>query len=151
MAKATYRPATEQDAYALARDMRPADVRECWASGSDPLEGAFLGLQSGYCWALDIDGELAAMFGVVGVSPLSYVGGVWLMATNLATRHKRRFTLAIGDIVEQLLERYAVLTNMVHMANADAVKWLKFAGFTLMEPAPHPPHGELFSTFYRER
>ncbi len=150
MAEATYRKATEADARALASNMREPDVRECRAAGSEPLEAALAGVRdSAYCWALEIDGELAALFGVVTLSALSTTAGVWLLGTTVANRHKRRFTIAIGDIVEQLLERYVVLTNSVHIANTDPVKWLKFAGFALCPPTPRPPHGELFSTFYK--
>ena len=152
MAKATYRKATEADAYVLARNMREPDVRECWASGSTPLESALEGLRdSDHCWALDLDDELAALFGVVANSLLSDRAGLWLLGTDVANQHKRRFTLAIGGAVEQLLERYVYLTNSVHIANESAVKWLRFAGFTLCPPTPRPPHGELFSTFYKVR
>ena len=60
-------PATFAHAHALAASMRPEDEAEVRATGYSPFDAVArsMNLSGGSCWTLMINGEVAAMGGVM--------------------------------------------------------------------------------------
>lgn len=137
------------DADALFENLRPADRAECLAYGDeDILPGIRDSVRrSMLCWSGFVDGELAAILGVV---PLNFIGGVgspWMLGTTVLDRHARVLVRETPDYIARMLRAFPHLVNFVHAENTTSVRWLRRLGFTLHEPAPYGRAGALFHRF----
>lgn len=134
--------ATREHAIALAPTMRKADAAEVWASGRySPQEALLESLRaSAEAYTLLIDGEPAVMWGVVPLPTRTLLappaGAVWLLGGEAVTRHKRLFLRLSRVGLARLLERYPVLVNAVDARYVQAVRWLRWLGFTVGEAQP---------------
>jgi hypothetical protein len=137
------RPAVEfrapgaADIDALAANMRPLDVAECQAAGVTDLRECIAdGVQhSDLCWAVLIDGELAAIFGTRPLgSLLNPTAAVWLLGTPVLTANRRAFARHTPRYIRQMLQAHPHLVNFVHAENTPAVRFLRHHGFTIHEP-----------------
>ena len=117
----------------VAERMRQADRDEVLAlSGLTPREALDQSLaQAGPRWCGLLDGEPAAIFGVVPVTALSGTGVAWLLGTPLLEKHWRTFAKASRPLADELLARYDVLMNVLHADNRIALRWLEWMGATL--------------------
>ena len=141
---------TEADILHVARHMRAADVAECAACGYTDLEAVLREevAISALCWAVHIDGEPAALFGVAPLTGLLGETGVpWLLGTPLVTRHRRAFIRTSAAYIARMHAAFSHLLNFVHAENTQAVRWLRHAGFTVHAPEPFGPKGALFHCF----
>lgn len=139
---------------AIAADMRQADVDEVWASNHHtPIESLMKGWdQSDYVSvAVNDKDEPLVMFGLVKRDVLSGYGIIWLLGTNNAMNHRREFLTKTPVIIDQMMTICPRLCNMVHDKNKESIRWLKWLGFTIDDPVPHGPHGELFHRFHKEK
>ena len=118
--------------------VRQADIEEVKASSGKDMRTALLDAlrYSDHAWAGIIDGEVACIFGVGSLSILSDVGVPWLIGTDAINRHSRAFLRRNLWVVALMRERYPVLRNWVDARNTAAIRWLKWLGFTLGDPAP---------------
>jgi hypothetical protein len=138
---------------ALAADMRQADVDEIWASNHHtPIEALTNGLAiSDRCAVVTVDGEPCVMLGLVIRDILSGSGVPWLLGTEAALKHKRKFLTQVPAVIDEMLNICPRLFNYVHADNKVSIKWLKRVGFTLDDPAPYGRDKESFHRFYLER
>lgn len=131
-------PATADHAWILGRGLRAADVREVGCLGQMPHAAVFWSYRRALIrkTAL-VDGEVAAMWGVVG-APLGMVGTPWLL-TGPASERVSALTFARIYQAEALgmLRLFPKLENYVDASYTGAVRLLKLAGFTLDEPKPY--------------
>src|SRR5688500_11120502 len=111
--------------------MRPADVAEVQAScGLSPLEALRSSMAaSDFTDALLVDGEVAALWGVVpvgGTLVTGPAGGIaWALTGRAVDRHRRLFATASLLVVSALERRgYPFLTNMVDARYTAALRWL---------------------------
>lgn len=134
--RAHFIAASVEHARALAETLRPEDWAECQAAGfTDRLETLKESLaRSDLAWALLLDGEVAALFGVCGE------GLVWFLTGEAFARHP--FTVArLGrEWVRALLEVYAQLGNYIDARYAKAIRFARLLGFQLGELTPYGPH-----------
>lgn len=136
MVKVLVRPVEPGDAEELAPRLRQADLDEIAAvSGRAPreaLEGSVA--MSTHSWAVEIDGELACLMGVTPVSILAGIGCPWLLGSDAVARHAGAFIKQTLVYIPLMLEAYPHLFNLVDARNTKAIRWLKRAGFNVMEP-----------------
>ncbi len=136
-------PATMEHARAI--DLRAGDAREIAALGLTKEEGLQRSLDCAvWAEAYLVDGEVAA---IAGVSIGSLLGGEaipWLVTGRPVERHKSAFLRLTRAGIARMLRRFPVLINHVHVEYTEALRWLRWLGFTIEAPAPHGPRGELF-------
>lgn len=137
----------------IAEDMRQADIDEVWASNHhQPLESLMRGWGvSDLATVAVYEGEPLVMIGLVKRDVLTGSGVVWMLGANRALKHKKEFFKQTKPIIDEMLTVCPRLCNMVHNKNTSSIMWLKWLGFTIEEPIPHGPDGELFHRFHLER
>ena len=137
----------------IAANMRQADADEVWASNHHtPIEALMAGWKlSDHVAVAVCNGEPLVMLGLVKRDILSGSGVVWLLGSTAAMKYRREFFTQTAPVIDEMLTICPRLCNMVHGKNRDSMRWLKSLGFTVEDPVPHGPDGELFHRFYLER
>lgn len=149
MAEVLIRPTEPGDAAHLFARLRPADVAECEAYGHADLAAALEAnvRRSILCWSGFVDGELAAILGVVPVNVLAGIGSPWMLGTPVLDRHSRVLIRRTPEYIARMLLAFPRLVNFVHARNTTSVRWLKRLGFTLHEAVPYGPLSKPFHPF----
>lgn len=137
----------------LANNMRQADVQEIWSSHHvDPLNALAISFKrSAFCYTVERKQRPVAIFGVYPLSILGTQASVWMLATDELTLIKRRFVRHSRNIIEHMLSFYPFLYNYVDVRNSESIKWLKWCGARMKEPAPYGAEGMMFHYFYFRR
>lgn len=148
-----FRPAGMHHVAPIAARMRAADVAEVKAmSGRSPHDALMFSLQkSSVAWTALFDGRPEVMFGIGDLNILARVGSPWLLGTDVVVAEYRQFLRASRDWSEQLFADYDLLRNFVDDRNEVSKRWLKWLGFTLLDPAPIGINGEAFRLFELRR
>jgi hypothetical protein len=162
----TIRPATVQDAVALAANLRP-EVRAEAEGVYDDLVGGFAWgiMESAEAWVAVESGEISpdvnerptcefsqarilAAWGIVDEGSLLVpVGRVWCMTTPLVEQHRRHFARESRRIVSHWRRRYWRLHNEVDARNAASVRWLEWLGFRVGKPWQDDERGLMWRSF----
>ena len=144
------RPPRLSDVDALVANLRPADALELSASGGRDLHNSVrhaLNI-SPHRWAIEADGELVILGGVVPISLIGGVGTPWMLGTTRMDRLPGALTkvgMHYRDVAKSL---YPELVNYVDARNVKAIRWLKRIGFTLSDtPEPYGVQGLPFYKF----
>lgn len=129
-------PARASHIRTIAARMRREDVEEVFASsGKSPAAAlTFSFRRSAVCMTGLVNGRPEVMFGAADLNVLAGVGAPWLLGTDAVERHQVAFLRYSLEWRSQLLGRYAVLRNFVHVRNTVAVRWLEWLGFRFGEP-----------------
>lgn len=137
----------------IAENMRQADADEVWASDNfTPMEAMMESWKaSDYSVVITVDDEPCVMIGLVIRDILSGNGIPWMLGTDAALKHQKKFFTEVPAVIEQMLSVCSKLHNRVHCKNVASVRWLKRIGFTMLEPEPYGPENEMFRKFYIER
>lgn len=148
MANVVVREIRTSDVSQLAENLRPEDKAEILAF-SDDVAGTILNALQHSSWAytVEVDGELACMFGVGALSLLSESGVPWMLGTDVINRNKRSVITYGKQYIQAMLKEYPHLWNMVHAENKRSIKWLKRLGFTVHEAQPMGPKQSMFHPF----
>lgn len=145
-------PATEEHAEAIGQNPRPADMDEVWASHRMTVRAALdQGIKTGRSYAVLMDDEPVLIFGVVPFSILGGIGVVWALGSRAMERRQvqREFLRYSRKVLEVVQEWFpTMLYNFVDVRNAEAIRWLRWMGFTIAEPQPIGFQGELFHPFF---
>lgn len=152
MADVRYRPTTAHDLWLVATNMREQDREELRASGhGDPLsvlqEAEAI---SDWTATMEVDGEAAAIFGVVESRIAGIEGPVhvpWMLGSTVLHKHKRLLLTESPAIVHTMRQEYSFLMNMVFAGSKKSVAWLRRLGFRIDEAVPFGDKGELFHPF----
>lgn len=132
----------------MAPNLRPADLEELAASTDlSPLDALLFSVNSpGHSWTLlDDQGE---PFAIYGSGPQDDFGVPWMLGTEGIERHWRWFLRNTKRIVEDMLRGYPLIANAVDARNTVHIRWIEWAGFTVL-PNPTPgPKGHPFLPFY---
>ncbi len=124
--------ATIEHAWAIAANMRAADIDECIAECSTPLEALVRGIHSStWCVTVLLDEVPTLMFGVAPVAVLNRIGAPWLLGTDDIHRIRRPFIRECRGYVDRMLETYPTLQNVVDARNKTSIRWLKWLGFQM--------------------
>lgn len=145
-------PATEAHADVIGSNPRPADMDEVWASHRMTVRDALQhGLQTGRSYAVLMDDEPVLIFGVVPFSILGGIGVVWALGSRAMERREvqrqfLRYSRGVLEVVQGWFP--TMLYNFVDVRNADAIRWLRWMGFTIAEPQAIGVQGEKFHPFF---
>lgn len=139
-------PAREHHMPLLASALRPADKAECEALGHTVGEVLADSLAiSVEAWTALEDGAPIAMWGLTAPSFLGRVATPWLLTGEGVERHKKVFLRETRWWVhERALLMFPHLLNVVDARYTRALRWLKWLGFTVHEPAPFGVLGRPF-------
>lgn len=130
----------------LSESLRDGDLLELADFGVRPRNAIWYSYRHSLIRkAAFIDGELAALWGIVGV-PLGAVGNLWLLTAPPIERAKFTFVREAQREVAEALEIFPQLFGVVSQRYSAAVKFLTLLGFTI-----HPASGSLHATFEMKR
>ena len=134
----------------LADRIRSEDAREILGIGYTPHRAIMKSFKASlFPTTAFVDGEIAAMWGVVG-NPLGNKGMPWLMTTDTVYKvSSLRFARVYHREVKRMLRIFKVLENYVDSEYNGAVRLLDICGFSLDDPEPYGPNGRLFRRFYK--
>lgn len=142
-------PATMKHIADMWPHMRMADQEEIWSMAHmSPLRAltdsvkhspdAMTGLA---------DETILCMFGVARQSALSMEGCPWLLTTDAVGQHGYAFAKISRDWITKLRGQYSYLSNFVDSRHHEAVKWLRWLGFTIHDAKPFGPDNIPFHLF----
>lgn len=135
----------------LAPVMRADDVAELDAMGVSARRGLWRSWRVALIRrAAFVDDEIACIWGVGG-SPLGQTGCPWLLTGPAVERASLAFVREARHEVASMLRLFPVLANYVPARYRRAVGFLALLGFTLADPVPMGPRGELFHPFEMRR
>lgn len=142
-------PATAEHAAELARTMRAGDRAEAWAiERRAPLDALLDALsRSSRAWTAFVDGEVAAMFGVIEIDLLTRTGSLWFLTGAAVDAHKRVLLRAAPPTLAALRREWDVLLNVVDARYAGALSLLRWLGAEIHPPEPMGPGGVPFRRF----
>lgn len=139
------------DLVLIADNIRTADVEELRAaSDKDILEALMESLEHSY-FALTIkkSGRPLMVFGVAGYSLLCDETCCWAVATKDLKFAGSKFLRYSRDIVAAVNRIYPVMSNYVGAWNHNALRWLKWCGFTVAPARRIGIHGEMMHRIER--
>ena len=129
--------------------MRQRDKTEIWLSHRLlPHEALLKSNQfEGKRWTGLIDGEPAAIFGIMTMSLLTGSGSPWLLATEKMVKNRKEFIKISKDHMVEAIKGYSFLENYVHVDNKESIRWLKWLGFKIHKPVPYGIYKAQFHRF----
>jgi len=145
--------ATEADARELAPVLRAADRLEIerLLGQHDPLEPLLASVHGAReAWTGRADGEIVCMWGVCPATLIGPTGIPWLLGSDLVPLHRKAFLRENKRWVAHALDLFPLLRNVVDARYAEAIRWLRWLGFTLHAPRAMGVHGEDFIPFTME-
>lgn len=143
------RPANYEDCKELAPRLRQADVKELkYSCGKEPLQA----LQASFsisekAWAVIYKDKVIALFGLVRRAD---IGVPWMMASDELKEIQKSFLSECKNYLNEMSEGCSLLTNYVWVGNTVHIKWLKWLGFTFLEPIEYGVARKPFIQFYME-
>ena len=144
------REALTDDIKELSENLRQADINEITALGSNPLMGLLESfLYSEECYTVIIDGQISGMFGISHVNQPDGFAQIWFLGSDLTTKLPRKWIKEGRYYINQFLNKYAYLVNIVSTENILHIKWLERMGAVFSEPLEINNH--LFKQFFITR
>ena len=146
-----YHPSDAGEVVSL--NLRQADVDEIVAAtGLTPSECLEYSIESSeYVWVIIHDmGHIVGVFGLSSTKDINGnpVGVPWLLSTDDLKDFRYAFSKYSWGVVEFMSQQYNYLTNYVDSRHKQAIKWLKWLGFTIHADIPITLHDKAV-TFYR--
>lgn len=141
---------TDDILHFIASHMRIEDVAEVVAAGSaTPYDSLVqsVGHSKACCVAL-YKGIPLSIFGLGKMTHLSD-GLIWMLGTNYVRDYPKEIMHYTRRVLKEMHNECPVLYNYVHARNTVSIKWLASLGFTIEDPEPRGPYGELFHKFYK--
>jgi hypothetical protein len=137
-------PATLKHAVELAALMRPEDEAECLASGHETaLDAVAASMErSSVCCALLLDGEVAALFGIVPAP--GNTACAWALTGRAVSRRPVTFGRVSRRVVGAFLLQHEALFNYVDARYTAAIRWLRWLGFMVGTARELEPGGVPF-------
>lgn len=133
----------------MAPLMRKDDVNEIWASGYyTPRLALETGIRySTKSWTVFLGDEIAMIFGVSDCSHLGNIGVPWMLGTKLIEEFPITFVRHCKEYVSEMMEGHDLLVNYVDVRNKKSIRWLRWLGFDIKNPAPFGVLGLPFCKF----
>ena len=142
---------TEADLVRVIENMHPLDVAEVWAAAHHTPETAVrksVEVSRDTIKVGRADGEPVCIFGVASETVMSRIGAPWLLGTPDIEKHSRAFLRLNRAYIADLRRDYDFLANFVDMRNNQAIRWLQWLGFTLLDPRPYGVNQLMFHPFF---
>jgi len=138
---------TLEDIDFLAKNARELDKKEVFFSSGmnidDILKSTPNILNDCYVW--EINSKLVAMYGISNWGGDNNV--IWMLATDEFDKYKNIFRRDCKKIVKEMVNGKNYVYNYIWCEHRKAIKWLKWLGFTILDPEPIGINGELFCKF----
>lgn len=147
------RKAEVSDAISLQGRLRRQDYNEVWAAhGHDPNEVLVVCAQySTLLWCAEVNGDVAAVFGVAPSRNTTDEGQPWLLGAEELQFDAKAFLRLPAEIIPRMQRVFPVLRNLVDARNTQSIRWLRRIGFTVADkPVPYGPFGLPFYSFCKE-
>lgn len=128
-------PSVAEDILELKDNLRKDDVRECDACGHTPEEALSAGYVWSKCYSVKMKGNTEAMFGVVSaeLADQPKTGVVWFLGSNEVFKFPVSLVKLGKAYVNEWLEEFDILMNLVDERNKKHIEWLKRIGFIFTE------------------
>lgn len=131
--------------------LRTEDRLELEATGFSPMRCLWRSWKGAVIrQAAFVDDEIACVWGVGG-SLLGGHGSPWLLTSPAIERASLAFVREARGEVARMLDIFPVLANFVPARYLKATRFLTLLGFTLDDPVPLGPKGEMFHPFTMRR
>lgn len=144
-------PATEADALELGPLLRAQDRAEVEALGAEPEAALLASVQNAAeAWTGRADGQIVCMWGVNPATLIGPTGIPWLLGSDLVPLHRKVFLRENKRWVAHALDLFPLLRNVVDARYAEAIRWIRWMGFTLHDPLPLGKGGAMFIPFTME-
>lgn len=133
----------------VAAHIRPMDRREIYYLSLVSPEAA-IRCSSAHAvasWAALVDGVPAAVFGISRATRVSEIASPWMMATPVADRLPRAVAMHSLIYFSRFCRAFPRMENHVLAENIKVVRWLRWLGFDMDEPAPYGAFGAPFIRF----
>lgn len=142
------RIARDDDAEALARNIRGCDVREIAATSlAAPVDAIRRAIgASERTWVGELDGSLMFVAGITHRNFMSPKRSPWLLGTPLIEEKPRPFLRYTRGLMPSLRVAYPIMENHVDARSLTTISWLTWLGFTIH---PAEPYGALRRPFHR--
>ena len=136
----------------IAANIRQIDRKEIYYFGTlQPLPAIRMTAANAVAaWTVLVDDVPAMMFGINRRSHLSQVGVPWLLATDEVEKHPMRFAYASKVYFDRMVRAFPKMENHVLAENKVTIRWLKWLGFDMEEPAPFGAFQAHFRRFGKE-
>lgn len=146
-----FRPPSRADIDAVAKNMREIDRLECRVlGGHEPREALEEGVRhSAWSFAAEVDGEVVCIFGVASEDLLDDAASPWMLGVDGLERCAREIILGTRAYLSRMTEQYETLANAVHADNRNAIRYLKWCGFSF--GSAFEVEGETFLPFELKR
>jgi hypothetical protein len=103
-------------------------------SSQDRAAMDYCSLMSVSMWAGIIDGELAAMWGLMPPTVLSTQAYLWLYTTEALDGHEFILVRHSQLIMKEMLKEYPCICGHAVVSNYKAIRWLKWLGAKFEAP-----------------
>lgn len=98
-------------------------------------------------WTATVDDVPAMIFGVNRRSTISQVGMPWMLATDVIDLYPLALARESRKYIRRFFAAFDRLENYVLAENEKTVRWLRWLGFDMDDPAPHGAFGQPFIRF----
>ena len=95
----------------------------------DPVRVVEEGLANSVAaWAIDVDGEVAVLWGVRVINLLDDRAYLWMLGTPAIERHRVVFLRRSRAAIEELRGRYSLLYGEIESDFEASIRWLTWCG-----------------------
>lgn len=134
--------ATQDDAQQLAENLHPQEELEVRRfSGRNPVQAIERSVRMS-AEAVSIWSPAGQLLGITGVQPFTLLGGAaspWLLNTSGMRRHPRQLLVGTKILLKRWRSQYRLLVNYIDADYEEALRWARWAGFTVFDACPR--HG----------
>lgn len=135
---------------ALLLDLREGDRLELeairgWTAAQELKHAISSAARARTCMC---DGKVLAIFGDSKYDDT--YGLPWMVSSTWIELHRRAFLAECVDVVADMRTRHKQLINFADVRNTQAVRWLKWLGFTFAPAIAYGINNELFYPFQME-
>lgn len=152
MANFTILPTTRKHIDDILPKVREADCVEFARSCGLPLRAALhLGFsEKNVTYTGFLNGEVVVIAGIAPKSGDATVGIPWMVTTEKLADAGLTFLRQVKPIFEKMAQDYDRLVNYVDAENTEAIRWIKWLGFTILDVEPFGVGGYPFHRFEME-
>lgn len=140
-------PTQDKDAKELYENLQSVQFKELIASHGPDVLGTIKECisQSIEAFTIRHNGKMLAITGIVSSSPMGAVASPWLLTTNTVLVHPRILLRGTQLFIKRWSENYDCLLSFIDSRYDQALRWAKWAGFTIHPPVSYGVNGELFN------
>lgn len=134
-------PTQKEDALLVLNNISPEISFELKSLSKNSILSLIEGniKQSDESWSVWKDDVLICIFGIGSGSLLTSTGYPWLISTKEIKKYKKEFLIGTKVVINYWLNIYTSLENYIPNNFPSALRWLRWAGFTIYPTQPIGP------------